>query len=306
MQISIKSTEIRHDNLKCNERDSRSHSPQRTSRWWHGKLHQWLQTAEGQQFAEKVTQPAPQPPAQSKYNFTIGNITAHEIQYGDRIYNGTDSETLRNLITSLQEAQTSASSATPEIAVRKILVLAASPEDQVRLNLEEEVREIDQALQLGSHRDQFDLEQRWGVNRRDLQNIMLRIKPDIIHFCGHGAKEHGLVLQNENQKAELVSNDALAELFDIFTSIKPIPCIVLNACYSETQVNAINPFIDYIVGMKKEIGDKAAIEFSRGFYRSLSNGLPYEAAFRFGKNAIALDQIPEDLTPVLQGKATQK
>ncbi|MFM7450202.1 MAG: CHAT domain-containing protein [Leptolyngbyaceae cyanobacterium] len=266
-------------------------------------LRQWLQSSEGQQFAQQITQPAP-PPAPSKYNINIDKITGGDVQIGDRTYNGTDAETLKNLVSSLlKKSQASSNSAAPAIAPRKILVLAASPEDQVRLNLEKEVREIDVALRLGSHSNHFILDQRWGVNRRDLQDIMLSIKPDILHFCGHGAKEQGLVFQNDNQNAQLVSNDALAELFSILTSIKPIPCIVLNACYSEAQVNAISPFIDYIVGMKKEIGDKAAIEFSRGFYRALSDGLPYNTAFRLGKNAIALDQIPENLTPVLKGKA---
>jgi hypothetical protein len=270
-------------------------------------LRQWLQTAEGQKFAQQITQPAPQPTAQSKYNFTIANMTAHEIQYGDRTYNGTDAETLKNVVGSLlKESQASTSPAAPAITTRKILVLAASPEDQVRLNLEKEVREIDLALRLGSHHDQFTLDQRWGVSRRDLQDILLTTKPDIVHFCGHGAKEHGLVLQNDNQKAQLVPNAALAELFDIITYSKPIACIVLNACYAEVQADAINPYVDYVVGMKKEIGDKAAIEFSRGFYRSLSDGVPYNIAFRFGKNAIALDAIPEDLTPVLKGKAVSQ
>ncbi|MBW4474773.1 MAG: CHAT domain-containing protein [Stenomitos rutilans HA7619-LM2] len=262
-------------------------------------LRQWLQTPEGQKFAQQTTQP----PAASKSNINIGSIKG-DVQFGNRTYNGTDAETLKNLVSSLvKESPDSNSAANPTVAVRKILVLAASPEDQVRLNLEKEVKEIDLALRLGSHREQFILDQRWGASRRDLQDILLTIKPDIVHFCGHGASEHGLVLQNDNQKTQLVPNAALAELFEIITYSKPIACLVLNACYSEVQVNAINPFIDYIVGMKKEIGDRAAIEFSRGFYRSLSDGLPYNIAFRFGKNAIALDAIPEDLTPVLKGKA---
>ena len=266
-------------------------------------LRQWLQSSEGQAFAQKVAQPAAQPLTQSKYNINIGQITGGDVQVGDRTYNGTDAETLKNLIGSLvKESPTSA--AAPAIAVRKILVLAASPEDQVRLNLEKEVKEIDLALRLGKHREQFTLDQRWGISRGDLQDILLNIEPDIVHFCGHGAKEHGLVLQNDQQQAQLVSNTALAKLFELVNKhSKPIPCIVLNACYSEAQADAISPFIDYIVGMDKEIGDKAAINFSKGFYRSLSNGLPYDAAFDFGCNAIDLDNIPEHLTPVLKGKA---
>ena len=270
-------------------------------------LLQWLQSTEGQQFAQKVTQPAPQSSTSNKNNITIGQITG-DVQIGDRIYNGTDAETLKNLIGSLvKELQAPDSAATPAIAVRKILVLAASPTDQARLNLEKEVKEIDLALRLGKHREQFILEQRWGVSRDDLQDILLNLEPDIVHFCGHGAKEHGLVLQNDQQQTQMASTTALAELFELITTYsKPISCIVLNACYSEVQADAIGLLIDYVVGMKKEIGDKAAIEFSRGFYRSLSNGLPYETAFRFGQNAIDLEQIPEHLTPILQGKAVQK
>ena len=278
-------------------------------------LRQWLQSAEGKQFAQQVTQPTPPPPAPSKYNINIGQLKGGNVHIGDEThnyggvnYNGTDAETLTNLVSSLvKESQTSTSSVAPAIAVRKILVLAASPEDQVRLNLEKEVKEIDLALRLGKHREQFTLDQRWGVSRGDLQDILLNIEPDIVHFCGHGAKEHGLVLQNDQQQAQLVSNTALAKLFELVNKhSKPIPCIVLNACYSEAQVDAMSPFIDYIVGMNKAIGDKAAINFSKGFYRSLSNGLPYDAAFDFGCNAIDLDNIPEHLTPVLKGKAVQK
>ena len=271
-------------------------------------LRQWLQSTEGQQFAQKVTQPAPQPSAPSKYNINIGQVTGGDVQIGDRIYNGTDAETLKNLISSLlKESSVSTSAATPAIAVRKILVLAASPENQTRLNLEKEVKEIDLALRLGKHREQFTLDQRWGVSRGELQDILLDVEPDIVHFCGHGAAEQGLVLQNEQQQAQLVSTTALAKLFELINKhSKPIPCIVLNACYSEVQADAMCPFIDYIIGMDKAIGDQAAINFSKGFYRSLSNGLSYDAAFDFGCNAIDLNNIPEHLTPVLKGKAVQQ
>ena len=225
---------------------------------------------------------------------------------GDRTYYGTDAATLKNLVSSLLEKLPVASATTPAIIVRKILVLAASPADQSRLNLEKEVKEIDLALRLGKHREQFTLDQRWGVSRGDLQDVLLDIQPDIIHFCGHGTKTQGLILQNDQQQAQLVSTTALAKLFELVNQhVKPIPCIVLNACYSKVQADTISPFIDYIVGMNQEIGDQAAINFSKGFYRSLSNGLSYDAAFAFGCNAIDLENIPEHLTPVLTGKAVQ-
>ena len=38
-------------------------------------LRQWLQSAEGQQFAQQITQSTPPPPTPSKYNINIGKIT---------------------------------------------------------------------------------------------------------------------------------------------------------------------------------------------------------------------------------------
>ncbi|NKB18586.1 MAG: adenylate cyclase, partial [Pseudanabaena sp. CRU_2_10] len=52
--------------------------------------------------------------------------------------------------------------------------------------------------------------------------------------------------------------------------------------------------------MNEEIGDKAAIEFSRGFYGALGTAKSYEEAFAFGCNAIDLQGIPESSTPVLK------
>jgi CHAT domain-containing protein len=192
--------------------------------------------------------------------------------------------------------------------VRKILVLAASPEDQVRLNLEKEVKEIASSLRQGEHRDQFVLEQRWAVNRGELQDALLYIKPEIVHFCGHGAAQNGLVLQDDNRKTQLVSSEALTKLFDLMTRhvSPPVKCVVLNACSSQVQADEISKHVDYVLGMKQEIGDKAAIQFAKGFYRALSTGLSYRAAFEFGCNAINLENIPEHLTPILQGKAVSQ
>ena len=80
-------------------------------------------------------------------------------------------------------------------------------------------------------------------------------------------------------------------------------CVVLNACYSEAQANAISQHIDYVVGMKKAIGDEAAIKFAVGFYDALGAGRDFETAYKFGCSAIDLKGIPEYLTPVLKKKS---
>jgi hypothetical protein len=108
----------------------------------------------------------------------------------------------------------------------------------------------------------------------------------------------GLVLEDEIGQPKLVGTEALAALFKLFADT--IECVVLNACYSDAQAQAIAAHVPYVVGMRRQIGDKAAIEFAVGFYDALGAGRDVEFAYRYGCNAIQLAGIPEDLTPVLR------
>lgn len=183
---------------------------------------------------------------------------------------------------------------------KTILLLAANPKDQKSLRLGEEVREIDAALLRAKHREQFVLEQKWAVRPKDIQQAMLDIDPSIVHFSGHGAGDEGLVFENETGMAELVDGEALAGLFELFAD--RVECVVLNGCYSEVQAMAIAQHINYVIGMRKAIGDPAAIEFAAGFYNALGAGRPVEFAHKFGCAAIRLAGISEQLTPVLKKK----
>jgi hypothetical protein len=55
-----------------------------------------------------------------------------------------------------------------------------------------------------------------------------------------------------------------------------------------------------VVGMNRSIGDRAAIEFSIGFYDALLAGRPVDFAYKLGCSAIQMAGIPEHLTPVLK------
>lgn len=58
-------------------------------------------------------------------------------------------------------------------------------------------------------------------------------------------------------------------------------------------------YIDYVIGMSKEIGDRAAIEFAVGFYDALGAGKSFEYAYQLGCRLIRVAGIPESLTPQL-------
>jgi hypothetical protein len=183
--------------------------------------------------------------------------------------------------------------------VNKILILAASPKDMSRLRLEAELRDIEEGLQRAKKREQFLLKLALAVQTRDIHRQIMDFEPQIVHFSGHGEGEDGLVFEDSTGKAKLVDAEALAALFEYFAHVK---CVVLNACYSENQAEAIAQHIDYVIGMSQAIGDRAAIEFAVGFYDALGAGKSFDDAYKLGCIAIRIAGIPEHLTPLLLRK----
>jgi hypothetical protein len=185
-------------------------------------------------------------------------------------------------------------------ATRRILFLAAEPTDAARLRLGQELREIQEKLQLAKLRDRFDLEQRMSVRPVDLSQALLDLQPWIVHFAGHGLSSGELCFENQGGQMFPIKPEALAALFEQFAG--QVECVLLNACYSEAQSRAISAHIPYVIGMNREIGDQAALAFSVGFYQALGAGRTIEEAYKLGCVQIQLYGIDEHLTPVLMKK----
>lgn len=209
--------------------------------------------------------------------------------------------------------------------MKKILFLAANPKNSASLRLDEEVREIDEGLIRARQRDQFELTQKWAVRPRDVQRAMLDLKPQIVHFSGHGVGvetpgdraqngdrkfiavsdsgtlPEGLMFEDETGQAKLVNAEAIAGLFELFAD--EVECVLLNACYSEVQAEAIARHIPYVIGMNRAVGDTAARVFAVGFYDALGAGRDIEFAYKFACNSILMAGIPENLTPVLKKRS---
>jgi|GEM_PF-4742662 len=183
--------------------------------------------------------------------------------------------------------------------MKTILMLAANPKNSVSLRLQEEERDIKERLRLAGYGTE-PIKTAVAVRPRDIQQAMLDFKPQIIHFSGHGADEDGLVFEDIDGQFKLIGGEDLADLFGLFSD--RIECVVLNACYSQTQAEAIRQKIKYVIGMNQAIGDRAAIEFAVGFYAAIGAGESYEFAFKLGCNAIRLAGIKESATPQLLQK----
>lgn len=189
-----------------------------------------------------------------------------------------------------------------QFKLNKILFLSGNPTTS-RLRLDEEVREIDSALQSSKKRDRFEITSRWVVRPDDLRRSLLDSEGEIVYFSGHGAGNQGLVLEDNSGGMQVVSPESLTNLFKLFNN--KIECVILNGCYSEVQAQAISQDISYVIGINHEMSDQTAIKFAVGFYDALGAGRSYDDAYEFGCNTIDLEGFPEHLKPILIKKAKQ-
>lgn len=160
-----------------------------------------------------------------------------------------------------------------------ILYLAANPRDTMRLRLDQEVRDISEALQRGEFRDRYKLVPSFAVRVRDISQDVIRHKPRIIHFAGHGEIDGGLCAEDDSGNSFLVDKDALVELVGL---AKEVEGVIINACNTGRLAEALAEHVDYVVGIRYKIGDKAAVEFSVGFYQAIAANRPIDAAFHAG------------------------
>ncbi|MFZ1754257.1 MAG: hypothetical protein WBO46_20070 [Caldilineaceae bacterium] len=177
----------------------------------------------------------------------------------------------------------------------KILFLAANPAEMDPLQLGRESRAIDLALRATSFRDRFSLEDHWAVQPGDLQELLLRHEPQIVHFSGHGVESNSILLVDDNGQAYPVGAALLGELFGHFA--ESVRCVVLNACYSDEQARQIAQHIDCVIGIADLLADEDAIAFSAAFYRSLGYGKSMQIALDLARNEVALGNRPVTFLP---------
>jgi CHAT domain-containing protein len=159
------------------------------------------------------------------------------------------------------------------------------------------VREIETKIRAAEHRESLELVTKWAVRPDDLLQLLNQHKPHIVHFSGHGSLTEEIVLLDKQGNPKTVSKDALVSLFRTFKD--NIRVVLLNACFSRPQAEAITEVIDCAIGMKRAIGDEAAITFAASFYRAIGFGRSVKEAFEQGKTALLLEGIREDQTPDL-------
>lgn len=208
---------------------------------------------------------------------------------------------------------------------RTILFVAANPSGTGRLALDQEARAIQAELERSGHGCPFELVTRWAAQPLDLLHELRKLKPTVLHFAGHGASgepagprpdgpprrdvastadatvnlpHEGLYFQGPDGRPQLVSTEALQTTLGAAGS--SVQLVVLNACYSDVQADALLAHVDCVLGMRGTIEDSAARSFAIGLYGGLGERESVATAYRQACAAIQLEGLADADRPQLK------
>jgi hypothetical protein len=166
-----------------------------------------------------------------------------------------------------------------DVGVR-ILFLAARPSGAMSLAVDKEyglVRGGFHAPEAGRYVDYPG-----PVPVEKLIKTILAERPTVVHFSGHGDPAGRLQFADAEDDSDPVAIKRLAGLFGALNTDGHIRCVVLNACYSREQADALRQHVDVAIGVANAIPDEVAIRFSDGFYVALAQGKGIKTAFGLG------------------------
>ncbi|HEX2208776.1 MAG TPA: CHAT domain-containing protein [Longimicrobium sp.] len=180
----------------------------------------------------------------------------------------------------------------------KVLFFSADPNSAPphgrasRLLLDVEVREIRHKVRTARYRDDLDLDMHWATRTDDLLLALNDADPQVVHFSGHGGSGGLVLVGADASHAHSVDAEQLARLFEVFRG--DIRLVVLNACFSLPQAEAIAAVVGCAIGTRTEISDAAAVIFSASFYRAIAFGHPVGVAFEQARTALDLEEHHEE------------
>ncbi|HVG45921.1 MAG TPA: CHAT domain-containing protein [Longimicrobium sp.] len=188
----------------------------------------------------------------------------------------------------------------------KILFFAADPlslpegGSRPRLRLDDDVRGIKEKIRLSEYRDAVEVHFRLAARPDDLLQALYEVRPDVVHFSGHGWSEGLIFMGPEGQGSHRVRGEALTTLFRSFPDT--IRLVVLNACDSHALAEEIAGVVGCAIGMRGEITDEAAITFGSSFYRAIGFGESIQAAVDQARSAVGLSHFAERDLPRLAAR----
>ena len=178
-----------------------------------------------------------------------------------------------------------------------VLYLSASPVDANRLRVDEEAREIREAIARSEHSHAISLETRWALRTMDLITAINETRPTIVHFSGHGAEDGSLAFEDDFGMVKLVTKETIATV--LATVADEIRLLVFNACFSAQQARVVSGIIGAAIGMEEPVDDRTAVTFASQLYSSVGFGCSLQTSFDQAKARLVMENCPDFDNPQL-------
>lgn len=157
----------------------------------------------------------------------------------------------------------------------RVLCLFADPLRDSKLRLDQEVRLLQEIEERGG----ITVRSRHAVQVTDIIRAILREKPQIIHFAGHGGQNGRLIFERDGAPTAVGAEQLAAA---IKATVGTLDCVVLNSCYTADNASAFRGATRTVAGSVTAIGDACALAFASGFYNGIAAGAAPPDAFATG------------------------
>lgn len=179
----------------------------------------------------------------------------------------------------------------------KVLVLAADPfRAGARRELHEAMRAVEHALRREPARDGVEFAAYFARHAHDVQDALLRHRPQVVHFAAYGDGPAAICLGDAHGRRQPVDREALRGLLAIAGD--PVRIVVVDGAGALPTVQALSEVADYTIGTNRRAGGGSEMVFAAAFYGALAMGCTVLAAFERGRGRLELEANPEAATPV--------
>lgn len=183
----------------------------------------------------------------------------------------------------------------------RVLYSTASPYGDLRV--EEETRRVAAAVRSATHRDLVQFEHLPAVTTNDLVDGLLRLRPQVVHFSGHGSED--ILLFDTGAEGpndgRIVPASAIGRALSAVDD--PPTLVVLNACRSAAQLEALLDAVPISIGMLDSVGDGDAIVFAARFYSAKAEGQSIQGAFDIACAQMELNGLMDADLPTMRHRA---
>lgn len=182
----------------------------------------------------------------------------------------------------------------------RALFVSANPTDSPSLSLKGEFRAVEDRLRTDGLSAGVELRHvplgTFDILEREIRSF----SPNLLHFACHGTPS-ALLLEGDRRQRMDMQPEVLGSLIKLLGH--EIRCLVLNACYSAMQADALLAHVPCLIGMQTTVSDSTAIGFSRSLYAALAAGDSISRAFELAQNSTYGSSPFDHGSPILYQRA---